>query len=376
MMTNIGIISYNIYGNFTNYGSALQTWALSNVINRIGQGKYEAVLVDYCPQVHLDKDILDPIKNMWDQDEESIRACEMTMPAIRENYYKFDEFYNKRFHKTDTHYTYQNIEELKKNDSIDKFVCGSDTIFCTLEFGGFDDGYFANFSCMRGNAISYAASFGDASFDNQTYPVLKERLNNFKALGIRENKYVPYIKENTYIPCQKTIDPTLLLTSEDYDSIAADRLIKEKYILLYARRYNSKMFAYADRLSKENGWKVVDISLRAESLKDSHEPWYKAGVEEFLSLVKHAEFVVTNSFHGLIFAVQYRRQFVVFTREQADSKIGELLDLFELHDHVLSDNENKRLSEINYDKVHGHIQEARNSSLLFLDKSLGILTKE
>lgn len=375
-MIKIGIISYNKYANFTNYGSALQTWAVYNTINRLGDGRYEAVLIDYCPKIHLDKDILNPMKHMFDQDAESLHACMVTLPAIRENYFKFDNFYNERFNKTATHYNYKNFEQLSENEGITKFVCGSDTIFCTLEFHGFDDGYYANYPSMKGNAISYAASFGDATFDDKTYPILNNRLQNFRALGIRENKFVPYIKEHVSVPCQKTIDPTLLLTSKDYDTIAVDRIIKEKYILLYARRYNPKMFAYADKLAKENNFKIIDISLRAETLKDKHEPWYKAGVEEFLSLVKHAEFVVTNSFHGLIFAVQYRRPFAVFIREQANSKIDELLELFGLQHHMMINGDEFLPATIDYDSVYNRIQVYREDSLTFFKNSINILLND
>ncbi|MCQ2211226.1 MAG: polysaccharide pyruvyl transferase family protein [Paludibacteraceae bacterium] len=376
-MEKIGIVSFNIYANFTNYGSALQSWAVFNTINRIGKGEYNAVLVDYCPEVHLDKDILNPMKHMFDQDAESQHACEVTLPAIRENYYKFEQFYHRCFNKTETHYNYQNFEQIEKNDGITRFVCGSDTIFCTLEFQGFDDGYFANFPCMRGNAISYAASFGDATFDEVTYPILKERLHNFKALGIRENRFIPYIQENVSVPCQKTIDPTLLLRSEDYDTIAADRIISEKYILLYARRYNHKMFAYVDRLASEKGYKIIDISLRAETLKgEKHEPWYKAGVEEFLSLVKYADFVVTNSFHGLIFSVIYRKQFVVFTREQAGNKIDELLELFGLQHRMMISGDESIADIIDYDSVHRRIDDARENSLEFFKESLSMLKND
>lgn len=367
-MKKIGIVSYNIYGAFTNYGSALQSWALHQTINRLGQDRYKSVLVDYCPEIHLDKDILNPLKHMWDQDEESLRACEMTLPAIRENYNKFTNFYNTRFEKTKKCYTHLNFEDIGA-EGISSFVCGSDTIFCTLEFHGFDDGYFANYPNMKGHSISYAASFGDAVFDENTYPILNDRLNNFKALGIRENKYVPYIK-NTNIPCAKTIDPTLLLTSDIYDTIAEQRIINEKYILLYARRYNKKMFDYADRMAKTLNCKIIDISLRAELYKEHHEPWYKAGVEEFLSLVKHAECVITNSFHGLIFSVQFCRPFVVFSREQADNKIEELLTLFDLNNRLLYVGDENVPEYIDYKHVHKNIDIARRSSLAFLENSL------
>ena len=95
MKKRIGIVSYNIYCNFTNYGSALQSWALCQSIKKIAGNIVEPVLVDYCPEVLADKDPLNPVANMWDKDEESRKMCELTLPAIQENYYKFDKFYHK-----------------------------------------------------------------------------------------------------------------------------------------------------------------------------------------------------------------------------------------------------------------------------------------
>ena len=113
-MKRIGIVSYNIYGNFTNYGSALQSWALYQTIKKIGN--YHPVLIDYCPDVLTDCNPLNPFKNMWDQDIESKRMVEMTMPAIHENYYKFEEFYTKRFDKTITKYTSSNFENVVRQE--------------------------------------------------------------------------------------------------------------------------------------------------------------------------------------------------------------------------------------------------------------------
>ena len=73
-MKTVGVVSYNIHCNFTNYGSALQSWALCKTIERLG---YKPVLMDYCPDILRDKNPLDPFKNMWDRDEESQRMCEM-----------------------------------------------------------------------------------------------------------------------------------------------------------------------------------------------------------------------------------------------------------------------------------------------------------
>lgn len=129
-MNRYGTISYNIYCNFTNYGSALQTWALHQAVKKLG---YTPVLVDYCPDVLADKDPLNPFGNMWDKDEESKRMVELTMPAIRENYEKFDRFYHERFTRTRQKYTSVNFNDVITEEKLDGFVCGSDTIFCPEE---------------------------------------------------------------------------------------------------------------------------------------------------------------------------------------------------------------------------------------------------
>ena len=370
-MKRFGIVSYNIYGNFTNYGSALQSWALHKAIDRQGQGRWESLLVDYCPDILRDKDPLDPMKNMWDQDETSLRMCRLSLPAIRENYVKFDRFYHQQFRRTAKGYTSENFNAVAREEKLDGFVCGSDTIFCMDEFG-FDDGYYANYPCMKeGFAVSYAASFGDPTLTPEVCATLNDRLQNFKALGLREEQMVPYVREHTHVPVQRVVDPTLLLTDKDYDAIAAPKQKEEKYLLLYARRYNAEMEAYAERIAAEKGLKIVEISLRATNA-EKHCMFYEAGVEEFLSLVKHAEYVVTNPFHGMIFAVQYRRPFVIFSRFQCNNKIDELLGLFGLTDRIFTSRDQKVTDEIDYDAVHCRIAQAREQSLAFLDMELSL----
>lgn len=369
-MKNFGIVSYNIYCNFTNYGSALQSWALSKAINKLGENKWEAKLIDYCPDVLADKNPLNPIKDMWDQDEASRKRCELSLPAIQENYRKFDEFYHKKFNKTKKKYTSSNFNEVVKDEKIDGFVCGSDTIFCIDEFKGLDDGYYANYDVMKnGYTISYAASFGDSHFDEESYKLLNQRLQNFKSLGIREQTMIPYVKEHTNVEVKKVIDPTLLLEKEDYECITAPRIEEEKYLLIYARRYNEKMIEFAEKIAKENNWKIIEISLQAENAS-KHRMFYEAGVEEFLSLVKNAEFVVTNSYHGLAFSVQFEKEFVVFSREQANTKIGELIEALGLQNRNLVTGNEKIKERINYNQVKNNIKEFRKISWDYLASNL------
>lgn len=366
MSKRIGIVSYNINCNFTNYGSALQSWALSETLKKLG---HTPILIDYCPDILRDKDPLNPMKNMWDTDAESRRQCELSLPAIRVNYEKFERFYTEQFNRTRKKYFSAQFNDVVTDEDIDAFVCGSDTIFCVDEFG-IDDGYYANYPCMKnGHTISYAASFGDSHFTPETYALLNERLQNFKAIGIRENGMLPYVREHTEVRAEKVLDPTLLLEQNDFARIEAPRQEQERYILLYARRYNPQMFEYAEKVAAKLGCKIVDISLRATNA-DRHCMRYDAGVEEFISLVHHAEYVITNSFHGMIVAVHYCKPFVIFSREQCDTKIDEVLELFGLSDRKLVHACDSVPQVPDYEQVHTRIRQARVHSFNFLQDSL------
>lgn len=367
---NVGVVSFNIHASFTNYGSALQSWALHKVLKKMN---VNPILIDYCPKVLEDKDILNPINNMWDKDNESRQNIEIMLPDIEKNYYKFEEFYNNQFHRTCKEYTNRNFEEVVSDEKIDGFICGSDTIFCIDEFEGFDDGYFANYPCMKNKSVSYAASFGDAKFDSNKLRMLDDRMKNFLALGIRENRMINYLEDHTNIPVQRTIDPTLLLSPEEYNEIVGDNQVDKKYLLLYSRRYNDKMQEYAERIAKENNWEIVEISIRGKHKEKGHLMRYDAGVEEFLALVKNSEYVVTNSFHGLMFAVQFKKNFTVFSRESGDSKIEEALDLFGLKKNLVKDSHGEIKVVDDYEIVHNRINKARVLSLEFLRKELDIL---
>ena len=133
------------------------------------------------------------------------------------------------------------------------------------------------------------------------------------------------------------------------------------------------MQEFAEKTAKENGWEIVEISLNAKNA-EHHIMRYDAGVEEFLGLVKNAEMVVTNSFHGMIFAVQFKRPFYIFSRNLCDTKITEILELFDIKERLISENISTNCNDIDYDNVHNRIVKSRNASLSVLNKELNLLT--
>lgn len=170
-----------------------------------------------------------------------------------------------------------------------------------------------------------------------------------------------------------TVDPTLLLDCSAYESLEVESSLKPKakYLVLYSRQYNPEMNAYADRLAEKYGLEVVDISLRYLN-KDHHIMAYNTGIEEFLDLVHHAEAVVTNSFHGAIFAIQYRRPFHAFFRNGTASKTQFLLDRFGLSDRHVTETSNLLDSIIDWDAAWESIARQRQESFDYLRMALEV----
>ncbi len=139
------------------------------------------------------------------------------------------------------------------------------------------------------------------------------------------------------------------------------------YLLFYARRYNRELEAYAIELAKKNGWRIVEISLRAVNAEHGHEMRYDAGVEEFLGLVKNASYVVTNSYHGMIMSFQYGTPFKVFSREQCDTKIAEvaaILGVSRMADGYIYDGRGRRKNMIQ------SLNRSKEQSMVFLKQAL------
>lgn len=367
----LGIVTYtSLHCNFTNYGTVLQAWAMQQTLKKFAG--VEPVLVDYCPQSMKDKDPLNPMKNMWDTNSEAKRLCEMSLPAIKDNFKKIYDFYHRKMAITAKGYDSSNFDEVK-TEGIERFLIGSDSIFDIEEFG-LDEVYFANTPLMKRHSISYAPSFQDSigNYKKKDLVTLNLYLQNFNKFSLREKQIVEYVRENVRQDVLQVLDPTLLLDVNEYYSITEKRQTERKYILYYSRRYNPIIEQFVANLANQTGLKVVEISLRANNAGKSIMR-YDAGVEEFLSLIKHSEYVVTNSYHCLIFAIQFSRNFYVFSREHCDQKILELLQMLNLEDRYCKSNIVPNVKEIDYLKVRETIKAKKIISLQYLKDAIDTL---
>ena len=355
-IVKIGIVTYeSLHCNFTNYGTVLQAWALEQVLQQLEVGYPKVInLIDYCPLSMNDKDPLNPMGNMWDCNEEARKMCEELLPKIKQNFAKIKDFYKHNCNLTERSYQLDNFDEIE-NEQFDLFICGSDSIWDFTEFG-IDDVYWANKKVMKCKSLAYAPSFQDSyfQFSPEDKAKILELIMNFSCVGLRDSEPIEDIKKKKDCIIQRVVDPTLLLTQEDYVEITADRLVKEDYLLYYSRRFNSVMEKYVDEMADRLGLKVVEISIRTTN-KYRHILYYSAGVEEFLSLVKYSSFVITNSFHCSIFAMHFKKEFYVFGREHCNYKIKELLSIVGLSNRFVIDSIGN-VEAINYDDVQKQLK--------------------
>lgn len=370
MKGKFGIISLNFYGNFTNYGSMLQSWALLKAIKKLNES-YNCVLVNYCPDFLKDMDPLNPLKKLRFPDSRSIENCKKSHDDIVINYEKFLSFFYEKCNISKEKYTSSNIERMV-DEGITKFIVGSDTVFC-IEECGYDRGFFADYECMHQRTISYAASFADTDLNELDDDQIERLFTNFKFITLREERLIEYVKKHTNVPVKRVIDPTLLLDLADYDEITSPRLVTKPYLLIYSRRYNEEIYSLANNLASKNGWEIVEISLNKDN-SQHHKMFYSAGIEEFLSLVKYSEYVVTNSYHGMVFAIQNCKPITVFTRTWCDSKISELLSWIghknvDVSTHIT-------IEDSEYPLLQKMITMRRKESLTILDEELKLLEKD
>ena len=367
---NVGIVSYNIHYRYSNYGSLLQTYALQEVIKLYSN--YNPVVIDYCPVAYEKCNPLNPLE-VRDNIQEKYKESNIDLNSIIENEIKIKEFIKTRYNLSKHSYFLDNFNESLKKEELVGFICGSDAIWSIDYFGGFDPVYFGEYPCMKNRTITYASSFGETKFDEHLRKKMLLYMKNFNAIGVRESTEIESIRKysNKYI--ERVLDPTLLLSIDVYKRLMVNQLINQPYLLIYSRREDKEMINLAKKIADKKGLRIINISLNV--YKDRNfQHQYSAGVEEFLSLIYFADFVVTNSLHGTIFSVIMNKEFLSFPRINGNKKIDEFLKLVGLECRkVLKSSSVIDWDSIKYEKINSIIDEHRNASITYLKNALDLL---
>lgn len=297
--------------------------------------------------------------------------------SIREK--KFKEFRN-QFRLTKELNTYAELKEYCKN--FDNVLVGSDQLW--LPVNVVSDYYTLNWVPDEINKISFSTSFGISSIPEKYEELYKKFLNRINYLSTREESGKKIIKDLTDRDAKVVCDPTLLFNKEEWMDIQEkEAIIKEKYILCYFLGNSIEYRKFAERLKEKTGYKIISINHCDEYVKYSDvfadETPYDIGPAEFLNLIRNAEYVCTDSFHGTVFSLINNVKFFVFRRYNKKSKVStnsrldSLLETVNLKERLLEGNEDiDKAIEMNIDfsNVNKKLEEFRSDSKEFLEKAL------
>ena len=187
------------------------------------------------------------------------------------------------------------------------FVAGSDQIW-NYNLTDSDFYYFLDFPKKHLKKVSYAGSFGLSAIDEKHKEKIDTLLNDFDYLSVRENQASKIIKELSGKDVPVVCDPTLLLTKEDWENIATKKEKKSGYIFVYTVFNSDRIWEYAEELSKKTGLPVKTISYSKLHKRNACYD-YTAGPDDWVSYMLNADYVITNSFHGVAFSVNFNKNF-------------------------------------------------------------------
>jgi hypothetical protein len=223
----------------------------------------------------------------------------------------FDEFSQKYIPLTE--HVYYNIGDLRKNPpQADMYIAGSDQIWNTTLPNGLDPAYYLDFGSSDVRRESFAASFGTESLKPGSEMFVKENLKRFDKITIREQSALSILKS---LGLEGTLqeDPVFLLSASDWDKIADGTGVGEKYVLVYDFYKSNDIKLEAQKIAQAENLKIYNISHSKFSYADKN--FIYSGPDTFVSLIKNASYVVSNSFHGTAFAMIYGVPFKVLDRQ-------------------------------------------------------------
>ena len=339
-MDKVGIITFH---RAVNYGAMLQAVALQRAVSEMG---YEAELIDYVDQLYdhykIDYHSSNPFKSI---------VKYVFSGEVRKKVVRFQIFLKENAKVSDKQYNRDNIEELDESSYI-AFITGSDQTFNPI-IVDYDANYILGFVKDKRKCNSYAASIGLSVLSEIEGKWLKRNIESYHRILVREKTAYDLLMGmglSTSLVC----DPTFLISSLEWDKMQKKVDTPEHYILHYGFKRNSLMENKAEALSKETGYTIYTISDRIKKDDRGYHKFSGIGPGEWLYLIAHADFVVTNSFHGMIFSFIFKRQvWIANSNDGTFSRMEDFLDKMDCASRVLKE-ENigiQNSSRIDYKKV-------------------------
>lgn len=323
----------------SNYGGLLQCYALSTYLKKIG---HDPIVI----RREEDKSFL-----LWRLIRSLLRALHFPRyytPSKVDTLINIRPFIDEHLVRTDPIRSNHQMNHVCKKYGLGAVIVGSDQVWRQDFATKFGYNYFLDFVPNNVIKVAYAASFGlkDWLYTPEQTRRIKTLLNRFKDISVREKEAVVLCGNKLSINAKQLIDPTLLLSVEDYNKITSPKLIEKKYIFVYWLGDQNQISEQVNDY-KRDGYKVVNINLRDENRLVSVGDW--------LSYIKYADEVITDSFHGCVFSIIFGRNICIHQNNSGGN--GRLTSLFE----TLSISDTSSIDYVDVYKIISKLQLCSNN---------------
>lgn len=350
-MKKVMVVSYCTW---TSLGSILQALGLKKALSKSG---YESVIV-------LDRSSRQYGKSNKKNIKSFIEFLYKTL-----NHKKLVGAYSKRIDFVDQNMDvlyYGDYNELTMPTFLDPsyiYLAGSDQIWNPDQCNPM---FFLDFAKDK-KRISYAASMGKTIIESEKKEVFRNLLNNFDSISVREQECADVIRDLTDKEISVNIDPTFLVSAEEWRKYETPYKIGKPYILLYMLYWNKDYKKQIIALKKKTGLPVVAV-CNGLSRVYADEYLLDVGVGEFLWLIDNAQYVITSSFHGVAFSAIFNKKFSAMINPALPSRITNLMRLLSIPEVHITELDGT--TDFNYELINQKIQEEREKSINYLQREL------
>lgn len=352
----IGIVTYH---RTLNYGAVMQSLATRFVLEEMG---HEVYYVDYLPSHIKDSYKIfsySRFKNATFRRKFGIlRSLLRDFASKKRRKDEFRIFFKK--------YVYPYCRPV--DESYGVVIYGSDQIWRKQKpFGKYDVFYFGKNEIKTSHGISYAASMGILPDNDADKEKVKKLVSHLEKISVREEGLQRLLQSLGFADVTLSLDPTLLLTSEQWDiHLPTEKYRGDKYALVYIMGGNAFDIKAIKKFADSKGLKMIVLRGYATT-KETETNITSAGPLEFVRLIKNAEYVFSASFHGLAFSIIYGKQFFTSFNSNA-GRAESLLNQLEIKGRLLPPKSSipQDVPPIDYKEVRGRLESLRQDSLSFL----------
>lgn len=349
-----------------NYGAVLQTYALQEYCERYG---CLVEVIDYKRPNQTTMGYLLNINQKYQKDllTKGAWLAKTVIPKWKTTCI-FRDFLSRRIHLSKEEILTQDVSAIPK---AEVYCVGSDQVWNPKANGGLDPMFF--FYGVKGKKISYASSIGAYEVESSEQEKMKLYLQDFTAVSVREKSSVQLL-QNMGIDAEFVLDPTLLLDAEDWHAFSDKEIVShERYLLVYFFGNAKQIMETAKTIAKAKGLRICRIAVGFEKYAADELVERFVSPERFVALFEHADYIITNSFHGTIFSVNFGKEFLAYPVTENNVRFENVLALFSLQDRNLRKLDAEcigRLEPIDYCAVNVILQEQRHFSEQYLSNSL------